>query len=60
MEDDLIVKVREAMIDASERGRSAPADSDERDHFMQAHFRLTEALAHIRTANDAAIRALRG
>lgn len=51
--DEVIGKTRVAMVEASELARQTEPNTDEHDHLMQAHFRLTEALAHLRVARGA-------
>lgn len=46
----LLETVRAANDDASALAKTHAIDTDARDHLMQAHFRLTEAVAHIRIA----------
>lgn len=50
---DLEALVKEANAEASRLALDAEPGTDARDHLMQAHFRLTEALAHVRVARRA-------
>lgn len=48
--NELLAEARKLNRKASALGLKAPEGTDQRDHLMQAHFRLTEVVAHLAVA----------